>query len=288
VKGLILIAGLCLLVAVAALWFWRLSDIRADRQVGATLSAMQPARPDLFDPAMVAGLPEPAQRYFRFTIRPGTPLYTVARITMAGQFSLGTREAPDYMAMTARQVLASPEGFVWSMAARRGVMRISGSDAAVGGESWTRFWLMGLVPVARAGGNEDHWRSAFGRHVAEAVFWTPAALLPGPGVVWEAVDDTTARVTVTHDGIAQPVEVTVDAEGRPITVVFPRWSNANRDKEWRRQPFGGHLSEFRDFGGFQLPTHVEAGNHFGTDAYFPFFIADVTDVTFAPAPETRP
>lgn len=110
-KGLILIAGICVLVAVATLWFWRLSDIQAERQVDAALSAMQPARPDRFDPAMVDGLPEPAQRYFRFTIRPGTPLYAVARITMTGQFSLGTGEAPDYMAMTAQQVLATPEGF---------------------------------------------------------------------------------------------------------------------------------------------------------------------------------
>ncbi len=287
-KSLILIAGICVLIAVAALWLWRLSDIRADRRVGAALSALQPVRPARFDPAMVAGLPGPAQRYFRFAIRPGTPLYTVARITMAGRFSLGTREVPDYMAMTARKVLASPAGFAWSMAARRGVMRISGSDAAVGSESWTHFWLMGLVPVARAGGNGDHWRSAFGRHVAEAVFWTPAALLPGSGVVWEAVDDATARVTVTHDGIAQPVEVSVDAEGRPVTVVFPRWSDANPDKTWRLQPFGGHLSEFRDFGGFRLPTHVEAGNHFGTDAYFPFFIVDVTYITFDPPSAARP
>ncbi|WP_347268880.1 DUF6544 family protein [Paracoccus sp. (in: a-proteobacteria)] len=287
-KSVILISSICILVAIAALWVWRLSDIRAERRAGAALAAIQPARLDNFDAAMVAGLPEPAQRYFRFSIRRGTPLFTVARITMTGQFSLGIREAPDYMAMTAQQVLASPEGFVWSMSARRGVMRISGSDGAVGDESWTRFWLMGLIPVARAGGTGDHWRSAFGRHVGEAVFWTPAALLPRPGVVWKAVDDTTARVTVTHNGIAQSVDVTVDAEGRPVTVVIPRWSDANPDKTWRLQPFGGHLSEFRDFGGFQLPTHVEADNQFGTDAYFPFFIADVTDITFIPSSVVRP
>ena len=144
----------------------------------------------------------------------------------------------------------------------------------------TRFWLMGLVPVARVSGMDDHRRSAFGRYVAEAVFWTPAALLPGPGVVWEQVNETTARVTVTHEGIQQSVDVTVDAEGRPVTVVFPRWSDANPEKTFKLQPFGGSLSEFRDFDGFRLPTHVEAGNQFGTDAYFPFFIADITGITF--------
>ena len=229
---------------------------------------------------MVAGLPEPARRYFGFAIRPGTPLHTVAEIRMTGRFGLGTREKPGYMAMTAVEVLAAPEGFVWSMAARRGAMRLSGSDAAAAGGSWTRFWLMGLIPVARAGGTSDHRRSAFGRYVAEAAFWTPAALLPGPGVAWEATGTDAARVTVSHDGMAQPVDVTVDAQGRPVSVVFPRWSDANPDRTYRLQPFGGVLSGFREFGGFRLPTHVEAGNQFGTDDYFPFFVAEVTDIVF--------
>jgi hypothetical protein len=34
---------------------------------------------------------------------------------------------------------------------------------------------------------------------------------------------------------------------------------------------------------FRLPTHVEAGNQFGTGAFFPFFIADVSEIT-SPSP----
>jgi hypothetical protein len=65
-----------------------------------------------------------------------------------------------------------------------------------------------------------------------------------------------------------------------VKVVFPRWTDANANRTFRLQPFGGSLSEFRDFDGFCLPTHVEAGNQFGTEAYFPFFIANVTGITF--------
>ena len=279
-ETLFLAAGFCAVLAVAALWLWRLSDHRADRRTGAALAATQPARPSRFDPVMVADLPDPARRYFEFAIRPGTPLYTVAEIEMTGRFSLGTKDSSKYLAMTAHQVLAAPEGFVWSMAARGGMMRISGSDAAADGESWTRFWLMDLLPVTRISSTNDHRRSAFGRYVAEATFWTPAALLPGPGVTWEAVDAKTARVTVSHHGLQQSVDVTVDPDGRPVRVIFLRWSDANPDTTFRLQPFGGFLSEFRDFDGFHLPAHVEAGNQFGTDAYFPFFIVEVTDISF--------
>lgn len=74
--------------------------------------------------------------------------------------------------------------------------------------------------------------------------------------------------------------MTVDDEGKPTVVKFARWSDANPDKVHRIQPFGGYLSEFRTFAGFTLPTHVEAGNHFDTEDYFPFYVADVRDIRF--------
>ncbi|KMQ75110.1 DUF6544 family protein [Marinobacter subterrani] len=269
---------LLILVAAAtvALWFWRQADHSADHAAMARLAALQPDSPERFDLSLIEGLPEPARRYFRFTIQPGTPLYTVARISMTGKFGMGNREAPDYMDMQASQMLAMPEGFIWKMSASRGALRISGSDA----EQWTRFWLMGLLPVARTGGGPDHTRSAFGRYVAEAVFWTPAALLPGPGVAWKLVDVNTVRVIVRHKGMEQAVDIVVADDGRPLQVSFDRWSNANPEKVHRLQPFGGYLSEFREFEGFVLPTRVEAGNFFATEEYFPFFIADVSKIEF--------
>ncbi len=267
-------------VALVILMIWRQLDHRADRAEMARLIALQPKSPPAFDPAMVVDLPEPARRYFEYTILTGTPLFTVADIEMTGQFSLGTKEVPNYMAMTARQVLAAPNGFIWKMSGGKGLMRMSGSDSA----GWTRFWIAGLAPVARFGGTSDHTRSAFGRYVAEAVFWTPAALLPGPDVVWQAVDENTSKVTFRHSGITQDVYISVTAEGQPTEVRFPRWSDANPQGVYRLQPFGGYLSEFREISGFRLPTHVEAGNFFGTEDYFPFYLADVTSLHF-PQPE---
>ncbi|SHK62151.1 hypothetical protein SAMN05216369_2495 [Marinobacter antarcticus] len=265
-----------LILTGLALSVWRLMDHRADLKAMHELAVSQPAQPPIFTADMIAHLPEPTRRYFLYTITPGTPLSKVASITVVGCFGMGNRDKPSYLDFTATQVLAMPAGFVWKMRARRGLMRLSGSDS----QRWTRFWLMSLLPVARLGGNPDHTLSAFGRYVAEAVFWTPAAVLPCPGIVWEALDADRARVTVKYRDLSQSVDLTVGADGQPTQVCFERWSNANPEKQHRLQPFGGYLSEFQYFGGFRLPTHVEAGNHFATDQYFPFFVADVTAVEF--------
>lgn len=272
---LILPVVLALLGGLVALVVLRIRDERSDRAEWLRLARVQPSDPARFHPDQVAELPEPARRYFAYAIQEGAPLRPVAEIDMQGQFSLGTQEDPAYQPMTARQILAAPEGFIWTMRTRGGVP-ISGSDAA----SWTRFRLFALFPVARQGGDADHTRSAFGRYVAEAVFWTPAALLPRAGVTWAPIDGDTARVTFRHRGLEQSVDVTVDEEGRPVQVSFARWSDANPDKVHRLQPFGGYLSDFREVEGYRLPFRVEAGHGFGTRAYFPFFLADVTEIRF--------
>ncbi|WP_349677078.1 DUF6544 family protein, partial [Marinobacter sp. UBA2498] len=88
-KIVFLILLILVVAATVALWFWRQADHNADQAAMARLAALQPASPQRFDLSLLEGLPEPARRYFRYTIQPGTPLYTVARISMTGKFGMG-------------------------------------------------------------------------------------------------------------------------------------------------------------------------------------------------------
>lgn len=284
-KGIRLVTALAVLAPVA-LSVWRRADERALAARWRALVARVDANPLVFDPDALQDLPEPARRFLIAAIRPGTPLYTVAEIAMHGDFSLGTKEKPDYQPMRACQLLAPPHGFVWQVRVGQGALHFVGSDAAFPGGSWTRFWLASLLPVARMGGNADHALSSFGRYMAEAIFWSPGALMPSDTVRWEALDSETARVTIAHEGFEEEFVVTVDASGRPTQVSFQRWSDANPEKAYRRQPFGGFLSDFREFDGFQLPTTVEAGNHFGSIDYFPFFRVTIDSVRFITSPDS--
>lgn len=272
----LLTTGLALTVGIQ-LARWSRDRAEAQRAWDALLGS-RIALPERFDPLQVEGLPEPARRYFRFAIEPGARLSSVARIRMQGELSLRTREDPRYEPMRAEQVLAAPRGLVWRLEVGHGALRVSGSDGMLGDRSWTRFWLWRLLPVVRAGGDPDHLRSSFGRVVAEAAFWTPAFLLPRPGVSWSAVDADTARASVAYLDMVQEVEIRVAPDGQPLWVRIPRWSNANPDQVFRTQPFGGELSDFRLVEGYRLPFQVDGGNFFGTDDYFPFYRARVIDL----------
>ena len=272
------------LISAAALRFWRFLDTRTLTLTWENLVATSQTTTTQFDSSQIELLPAAARQFFNASIKEGTSLLTVAEIEMHGEFSLGNKDSPNYIPMKACQLLAPPYGFIWEVKAGKGMMQFSGSDAAFPGGSWTRFWLFGILPIARVGGTPDHALSSYGRYISESVIWSPAALLPSDNVVWEEIDQNTAQVTVTHDEFVQTVEIVVDEEGHLTQVSFDRWSDANDAKRFKRQPFGGYLSEFKEFGGFLLPTRLEAGNYFGTDEYFPFFKASVDSITFIVTP----
>src|SRR6056297_2610994 len=108
----VLVVIVLILAALIVLFGLRLLDARADREVWRDLERRADAGPQ-FDPAMLNGLPEPAARFFRFAIEPGTVLRSVAVVEMGGSLSLGDREAPNPQPIAARQIIAPPHGFIW-------------------------------------------------------------------------------------------------------------------------------------------------------------------------------
>lgn len=237
-----------------------------------------------FDRAELVGLPEIAQRYFSHAIAPGTPLSTTVRLQMEGAFLLGDKAGFQTFAMTATQILAPPSEFVWIPKMQSGVMRISGSDGLVKGVAWTRFRLNGLVPVVDLQGSPDLERSSLTRSAMEAI-WAPASLLPFNGVVWRQTGPNTARLT--FDTGIEPVDLTLDSDGRVVEISTMRWSDANAQRAFRLQPFGGTITTERSFGGFTIPVEINVGNHFGTPDYLPFFQAKVTSAEYLPIETVR-
>ena len=228
-----------------------------------------------FDPAMVANLPEIAQRYFRHAIAPGTPLSGCVVLEMQGVFLLGDKRSYQTYAMKARQILRPPRDFVWIPTMQSGFLRISGFDALVAKSAWTRFWLFGLIPVANAQTSADLVRSARFRSAMEGV-WVPTSLLPQNGAQWDQLGPDQARIRLQKVYPEVVLDLTLGKDGSVREVIGQRWSNANPEQVFRLQPFGGTISSEATFGGYTIPSALRVGNHFGTDDFLPFFQVEVT------------
>ena len=275
------IVAIIALVAVAYLLWSHRRAIDEAESAWATIaaSAEQQTSDAVFDPAMVAGLPEVAQRYFLHAIAPGTPLRTTVTLRMEGQFLLGDRDSSQSYAMVARQILSPPAAFVWLPVMRSGLLAITGSDGLLDGKAWTQFWINSLVPVVNAQSTPDLVRSAQFRSAMESI-WVPAALLPRDGIGWEAGGADKAIVTISTFENPIVLELTLGETGALTEVVGLRWSDANPEKTFRLQPFGGTIEAEGVFEGYTIPTLVNVGNLFGTDGFLPFFQAEIVEAKY--------
>lgn len=284
---LIIALGLALLLLLLAVMLrarWlHARDEAQRRRVWVALEALCEADPPRYDPAMVAGLCEVARRYFSRAIAAGTPLHRVVQLEMEGSFVMNGRAVP----MRAREILAPPAcGFVWQAEIGTGLMGFAGSDghyapAGAAVESWTKFWLHGLLPLARIGGSDDHARAAATRTMLESC-WVPAALLPQFGAQWTQTGPDTALIRFDAVHGIEPMAITLAPDGSLVEVQALRWSDANAEKRYRLQNFGGRMLETGEFSGFSIPTRVELGNHYGGADYAPFFYGTITRVEYRP------
>jgi len=201
-------------------------------------------------------LPAPVQRYFRTALTEGQLMLLAARMEQAGTFNLSeTGEHWRPFRATQRVIIRRP-GFDWeARIAMLPGLKVRVHDAYVAGEGLLHASLGGLVPLVRLRGTKDVAQGELMRFLAEAA-WYPTALLPSQGVRWEAVDDGSARATLTDgettvtllyrfDGAGLIESVRAEARGRTVAgAVVPT-------------PWEGRWSEYELHHGMQIPVAGE-------------------------------
>ncbi|MBD2433108.1 MULTISPECIES: DUF6920 family protein [Fischerella] len=231
---------------------------------------------NVFTEDMVAGLPNPVQRYFLHAIAPGTPLASSVTLEMSGSFRLG--EDKPWVPMQAKQRISLLKGFVWKATIGRGLSQFVGADYYINGTGRMRFSLWGLVPLVNAH-THDIARSSIGRLAGEFV-WLPSALLPQQGVIWQAIDERTVQVSFVINDEPVTLTLVVDADGKILKLSLPRWGDKTEDSSWHYIPFGVEFQAEQKFGGFTIPSQMNAGWWFGTERYLEFFRATIAKAEF--------
>ncbi|WP_267176650.1 DUF6920 family protein [Marinicella marina] len=276
-----MIVLMVLVVLVVFMRAYKYFDNKRCRQVWQQLSSQHPSIGKRFEKSQVATMPAAVQRYFSFMIEPGSLLAPCTEFTMDGHFSMGRPGNLKKIKVSCQQILAPAKGFVWSVQSQQsGLIKFSGNDYLINTNSQSRMWFYGLIPMAEKSNDINITQSAYGRMVAESTIWGIASLLPQPGLEWSEINHNQIRVTVHGSIMRQSVDIFITDTGQPETVVFSRWSNANPEKQFKFQSFGAELSEFINHEGFMIATRIIAGNHYGSENYYPFYEMKIRDFKF--------
>jgi hypothetical protein len=223
-------------------WRWN----AATRAFIARLDAQRlPASAARYDPREIEGLPAPVRRYFSTVLTPGQPLVTTATLEHTGSFNLSVT-GEQWKPFTSRQrVVVQRPGFLWDarIAMAPGVA-VRVHDGYADGQGLLHAAVFGLFDVAHLRGGGELARGELMRFLAEAA-WYPTALLPSQGVRWTAVDEHSAKATLTDgalsitllfrfDDAGHMASVRAEARGRMVgreTSMAPwegTWSNHQR------------------------------------------------------------
>jgi len=221
-----------------------------------------------FDPRVTDALPEPARRWLRFAIAPGTELRRCVELQLHGRIKLGR-----WRSFRARQVLVGGSGYIWAERTRLFGLPLSGYDRLTAGRGEMRHSIAGRVPVVSATG-ADTTHSAAARLVAEMLL-VPAAALD-PGIRWTAVDEDTVTATVPFLRHHHELTLCVAPDGEPRAAVLQRWAQVGGGS-FAEHRFVVEPGEPRTFDGFTIPTFVRAGYADAADGHLEAFIEQVVD-----------
>lgn len=171
-----------------------------------------------YDSSELEGLPGPVQRYFRAVLKDGQALVSAVTLAHTGTFNMG-ETAEQWKGFTSDQhVITRRPGFVWDARIRMAPgMTVFVHDAYVAGEGVLRAKVLGLLTVMELPRTPELAHGELMRFFAEAA-WYPTALLPSQGVRWEAIDDTSARGSLTDGDTTVSLEFHFDGRGLIDTV----------------------------------------------------------------------
>ncbi len=254
--------------------------LRYDRLVKEVWRSLKSDRPTdcIFTEDTIANLEEPVRRYFLHAIEPGTPLADRVELTMSGSFRL----VPDgeWLPMQATQIISMSPGFVWKAKIGRGLSRFSGADYYSRDRGQMKFSLWGLIPLVDAH-NDNITRSSIGRLIGEYALWLPSALLPQYGVSWRAISDNIIQASFKMDDELVILTLEIDRDGKLLYLSLPRWGDDTEEGNWDYIPFGGEILAEQTFGGYTVPTKLNAGYWFGTERYWAFFQPAIEQARFS-------
>ena len=236
------------------------------------------ALPGTFSPAQIEDLPPPVRRYFAFVLRDGQPVIARARLRWSGGFQ--SRPAAGWAPFTALQHFTTrPPGFVWEARIHMlPLLPVHVRDSYLGATGSMLGSIGGLVPVVDQRGTPELAQSALARWLGEAV-WFPTALLPGGGVEWEAVDDSTARATVSDGDVRVSAEFRFASTGEITRMTAMRYRDVGGTAVLT--PFEGSYGRYERRAGVMLPAEAEVAWVL-PEGRFPYWRGSLESVEYEP------
>ncbi len=216
--------------------------MRSKKEVARLFDASEDISTKIYTSDQILDLPNPVQRYFKFSLRENQPYVSCVRLKHGGEF----RPKEKWMPIKGEEYFtAQKPGFIWYGK----VPFISAKDMYYHGKGNLKIKLFSLIKIVDVLGKEVNQGELL-RWLGESPIF-PTALLPTDKLKWESIDTNSAKVILTDNNLT--VEgVFHFAESGEITEF-----KTKRYKDKTLEDWTGFYKNYKTINGMKIPFYLE-------------------------------
>jgi hypothetical protein len=223
----------------------------------------------------IAGLPEPVQRYLRYTHIIGKERVRTVRLKQKGYFR--TKEDQKWMPLRAEEYFTvDPPGFLWYGRIRMlPFVSLGAIDKFSKGEGSLVVKISSLFKVADAKGKE-YDQAELVRYLNE-MMWFPSAFL-SDYIQWGEINSDTAKVTIRVQDLAASAVLNFNQKGQITNFVAERYMDVSGGailKKWSTP-----LKEYAEINGIMVPVRGEGVWKLSSGDFSYVRITDIPDLEY--------
>lgn len=200
----------------------------------------------IFHHEILTGLPEPVQRYFRHILKEGQPYISYIRLKHNGQFK--TSQDKEWENIKGEQYFtASKPGFVW----KGTTAMFTARDMFIADKGRLVVSFFSVYNIVNENGKKIDQGELL-RWLGESI-WFPTNLLPSEFLYWTPIDQYTAKMIFTYNGLSLFYIVSFNEIGEITQLETKRFMGEESLETWI-----GKISNYKELNGLRIPTTIEA------------------------------
>ena len=201
------------------------SSIQFKREVMKLFSQSKNISHKTFAYSQLAGLPEPAQRYFKHALKEGQPYISYASITHSGKFKTGLDK--DWINIEGEQYATTEKpGFIW----KGTTAMFTARDMYIADKGRLIVALLSLYNIVDGKG-EEYNQGELLRWLGESVLY-PTNFLPNGRLQWSEIDTQSAKLTFSYNGLSLFFIITFNEAGEITEMETKRYMDKTKLETW--------------------------------------------------------
>lgn len=165
-------------------------------------------------------------------------------------------------------------GFIWRVKTSMAGIPVIGRDLFENGRGSMEIRLAGTIPVVNVSNHQKINESTLQRYLGE-IIWFPSAAL-SPYIMWEDVDENSAKATMSYGGTTGSAVFHFDEEGTLTQFIAPRYRDIHdpHPTDW-----AATVKDTQVIDGIKIPTRLEAA-WLLEDGPFTWYKFEIYDVVY--------